>query len=53
MKGISEFRPNDARHPAFGEALRKAKNAGVGVLVKDCEIRPDSIIIAGDIPLNL
>ena len=53
MKEIFVFRPNDAMQPAFGDALRKAKNAGVGVLVKDCKIRPDSIVIHSDIPLNL
>ena len=53
MKGIHAFYPNDTMHPAFGEALRKAKNAGVRILVKDCEIHPDSIVIDSDIPLNL
>jgi sugar fermentation stimulation protein A len=53
MKGIHAFYPNDTMHPAFGEALRKAKNAGVRILVKDCEIHLDSIVIDGDIPLIL
>ena len=53
MKGIHAFYPNDIMHPAFGEALRRAKSAGVRILVKDCEIHPDSIVIDGDIPLIL
>ena len=38
MKGVTELRPNDETHPAFGEALREAKDAGVIVLAVDCVV---------------
>lgn len=38
MKGIKSFSPNDATHPQFGEALRKAKKAGVNIIALDCEV---------------
>ncbi len=38
MKGVTELRPNDETHPAFGEALREAKEAGVRVLAVDCVV---------------
>lgn len=45
MPGILEIYPNDATHPAFGEALRKANQAGVKVLALGCEIKKDSLEI--------
>ncbi len=39
MKGITALRPNDETHPAFGEALRKARDAGVGILAVDCIVK--------------
>lgn len=38
MKGVTELRPNDETHPAFGEALREAKDAGVQVIAVDCMV---------------
>ncbi|MBP3666779.1 MAG: DNA/RNA nuclease SfsA [Clostridia bacterium] len=38
MKGVTELRPNDETHPAFGEALREAKDAGVQVIAVDCVV---------------
>lgn len=43
MKGVSEFRPNDATHPEFGESLRRARDAGVRIIAIDSIITPDSI----------
>jgi len=45
MKEIHLFRPNDATHPAFGDALRAAEKAGVNILAMDCRIVPDEICI--------
>ena len=45
MKGISEFRPNDDTHKAFGDALRVAERAGVRLLAYDCIVTPDSMDI--------
>lgn len=53
MKGIREFEPNMATHPAFGEALREAAEGGVQVLAYDCLIRPDSIAIDLPVPVTL
>lgn len=50
MKGIQSFRPNDRTHPAFGDALREAKAAGVKIMVMDCIVTPDSLTI--DSPLE-
>ena len=38
MKGVAALRPNDETHPAFGDALREAKEAGVQVLAVDCVV---------------
>lgn len=43
MKGIREFRPNDAMHPAFGDALRQASQAGVKIWAMDCRVLPDNL----------
>lgn len=39
MKGVTALRPNDNTHPAFGEALREAREAGVQVLAVDCVVK--------------
>lgn len=51
LKGICHFEPNDATHPAFGEALRKAKMAGVKLLAYDCLVTQDSLEI--DCPVEI
>ena len=53
MKGVTVFEPNDETHPAFGEALREARNKGVIVLAYDCEVFPDSITIGNPIGIKL
>lgn len=53
MKEITEFRPNDITHKAFGDALRKAKEKGVNILAFDCKVTPDSIEIDKEIKVNL
>ena len=52
MKGIREFRPNDATHKAFGDALRKARKEGVELLAYDCIVLPDSISLDKPIIIN-
>ncbi len=51
MKGISYVEPNWDTHPAFGEALRKARNAGVRLLAYDCLVEADSLTVGGEIPV--
>ena len=51
MKGVHALSPNDAMHPAFGQALREAKAAGVEILCYDCLITEDSM--TADRPVKL
>lgn len=53
MKEIRAFRPNDAMHPQFGEAFRRAAAAGVTLLARDCIVTPDSITIDAPVPIQL
>ena len=53
MKGVREFRPNDFTHSAFGDALRRAKQAGVSILAYDCTVTADSMIIDAPVPVKL
>lgn len=46
MKGVRYFTPNMDTHPAFCEALKEAKSAGVKILAYDCQVSKDSIRIA-------
>lgn len=45
MEGIHEVRPNLVTHPAFGEALDKAQQAGVEVLYLGCHVTEDTLEI--------
>ena len=53
MKEVSALRPNDETHKAFGDALRKAKKAGVTILAVDCIVTPDSMTADKQIPVIL
>lgn len=53
MKGVREFRPNDFTHSAFGDALRRARKAGVSILAYDCTVTADSMIIDAPVPVKL
>ncbi len=53
MKGVREVRPNDATHPAFGEALRRAAAAGVRVMAVDCAVTPDGMTADAEVPVRL
>lgn len=47
MNGIHRVFPNDLTHPAFGQALRNAANAGVRILYYSCHVEADRISIKG------
>ena len=53
MKGIHGFTPNDITHPAFGDALREARSAGVHVLAYDCVITPAAMAVDAPVPVLL
>ena len=47
------FAPNDEADPAFGQALRKAAEAGVEVYAFVCSVTPREICLASPIPIDL
>ena len=51
MEGIDHVEPNMSTHPAFGEALRKARSAGVHLLAYDCLVGRDSLAIREKVPV--
>ena len=53
MEGMKSFSPNDATHPAFGDALRTAHAAGVRVLAVGCHVESDRLEITHSIPVVL
>ena len=53
MKGISEFRPNDLTHPAFGDALRRAHSEGVKIFAYDCIVSPEQVTIDKPVEVKL
>lgn len=53
MKGVRYFTPNLDTHPAFCEALKAARAAGVRILAYDCRVGADSIEIADPVQVVL
>ena len=53
IRDIHSVAPNDATHPAFGEALREAAAHGVRALAYDCDVTPDSLKIRREVPVIL
>ena len=53
MEGIAAIRPNDSTHPAFGEALREAAQAGVEVWAVDCAVTPSTLAHKNPVPVQL
>ena len=53
MAGMKRVEPNDATHPEFGAALRRAAQAGVSVLAVECAVTPGSLTIQGTLPVVL
>ena len=53
MEGMKWMEPNDATHPEFGDALRRAAAAGVEVLALECAVTPDTLQACRPIPVRL
>lgn len=53
MRDVRYFTPNADTHPAFAKALREAAGDGVRVVAYDCEVSPDAIQIAEEVPVVL
>ena len=53
MAGMDHVEPNDATHPEFGAALRRAVRAGVAVLALECAVSPDRLAVSRSVPVWL
>ncbi len=53
MGGMKLFTPNDARHAAFGDALRHAAARGVHILAYECAVTADSLRVTRPVPIKL
>ena len=53
MKGIKKLRPNDVTHKAFGDALRRAAEAGVKVIAVDWVVTEDSVTADSTVEVDL
>ncbi len=53
MSSVRCFYPNDRMHPAFGDALRRAAQAGVRIMAVECEVTPDTMRLTREVPVFL
>lgn len=53
MSDVLYLHPNDSTDPAFGQALREAKAAGVTVLAMDCAVTPQTMTIQKPVEVRL
>lgn len=53
MSNVRYFAPNDATHPAFGDALRRAASAGVKILARECEVSADGMTVGAAVEVIL
>lgn len=53
MEDVCWFAPNDETHPEFGQALRRAAQAGVEILAMDCAVTPQSLTMGNPVLVKL
>ena len=53
FSGAKYVTPNDTTHPQFGQALRRAAQAGVEVFALGCAVTPDSLTAEEFVPVRL
>jgi sugar fermentation stimulation protein A len=53
MEGMRLFMPNDDTHPAFGDTLREAAEADVGVLAYQCHVTEDTLEVTCPLEVRL
>ena len=53
MADVLDFAPNDATHPAFGEALREAARQGVEIVAYTCRVTPETVTLDAPVPVQL
>ena len=51
MKGPRRFLPNARTDPAFAQALREARDAGVLVLARDCAVTSSGMTLDAEVPI--
>ena len=53
MADVQYLHPNDATHPAFGDALREAHRQGVHVMAVQCAVTPERMEITMPVEVKL
>ena len=53
IEGVLCLHPNDITHKAFGEALKKARDAGINILAYDCLVTPGELVLNQPVPVYL
>lgn len=53
METMRGFAPNDETHRAFGDALRRAKAAGVEIRCVSCNVSPAEMVLSEDVKVLL
>lgn len=53
MEGMTLMTPNDVTHPQFGEALGRARTAGVDIIAVGCHVTADTLTAGELVPLRL
>ena len=53
LRGARYLSPNWETHPAFGEAMRKAREGGVHLQARECTVTPESMAIGREVEIRL
>ena len=53
MEDVKYLIPNEATDPAFAQALRQAKDAGVQILAMDCRVTPEEMVLSQPVEVRL
>ena len=52
MADVQYLHPNDDTDPAFGQALRRAAEAGVQILAMDCDVTPERMVLRQEVEVK-
>ncbi len=53
MDDVLYFEPNRATDPAFADALKEAKEAGVNIFAYTCSVNPDSMVLKDPVEVRI
>ena len=53
MEDVKYLIPNEATDPAFAQALRQAKDAGVQILAMDCKVTPEEMVLSQPVEVRI